>query len=666
MRTNVARKVSEINLKSGEYLSPLYEVVVNAIHAIEDKNEPNGLIEVEVIRDESQKELEGEGFERIHPIKSFLVRDNGIGFNDAEMDAFDEAYTDHKLKKGGKGVGRFTVLSAFEQMKVSSNFLENEEMKEREFIFSTKYKGGISHTKEKRKSQSNQTGSEILLNRYKKFYLNPSSVDLNTLCDEMVSNLLIFFLSDNMPTVKITDLGETRNLQDHFNIYINGNRTVDVSIAEKPFKFYFLKHLVKSSSKLHKIHFCAHNRNVKSINIKSFIPNLYNPIERNNEKYYLSVFITGKYLDDNLNEVRNTFTFPDESDEKDEYLIKDVSLEDIKEKVKEEIKKEYKGIIDTVDKNKLEKIKEYILSRQGIEYRHLADQDKALENIPPEDLSPEKLDSELHKINYELEKRQSKRMSKVLERSADDNEVYQQELLKVLAEENKFSQAKLINYVVHRNTILKVFGKYLNYQDKKGNYKKEKDLHNIIFPMGGDNDTLPFSKHNLWLLDERLAFHTYTASDKKMKDLKPLDSEYQKKPDLLIFDKRFLFSSDEEHSSLIMFEFKKPDKRIRDKVDQQVIDYFKKLMTGNVKNYKGRLIEIDKTTPKFGYIICQLSKKLRDELISFHKYRKTPYNSVYTHHDEINLYLEIIDFHQVHKNSNERHTAFFRKLGIKD
>ncbi len=46
MKINVKRKVSEINLKTSEFLLPLYEVIVNSIQAIEESNIPNGRIKI--------------------------------------------------------------------------------------------------------------------------------------------------------------------------------------------------------------------------------------------------------------------------------------------------------------------------------------------------------------------------------------------------------------------------------------------------------------------------------------------------------------------------------------------------------------------------------------------------------------------------------------------
>ena len=70
MKLNVKRKVREVNLKPSELLLPLYEVIVNAIQAIEDKKENNGLIKIEIERNKEQVKIEK--FDDVYPIKSFV------------------------------------------------------------------------------------------------------------------------------------------------------------------------------------------------------------------------------------------------------------------------------------------------------------------------------------------------------------------------------------------------------------------------------------------------------------------------------------------------------------------------------------------------------------------------------------------------------------------
>ena len=659
MLLNVRRKVGEINLKPNEYLLPLFEVIVNAIHAIEESQKSSGLIEIEIIRDEKQQELD-EQFERNHPITSFIVKDNGIGFNNKEFTAFNESYTDRKLTKGGKGVGRFTVLSAFNAMEIESYFsVEDNKIYCRKFTFSVDKE--ITN-EEPVLTDRKETGSIIKLCRYHTSFLEKSSVSLDTVCEEIVSNLLVFFLTGSMPEVLVTDKGVTHDLSIYYRNFLSDNRIDKVEINKVPFKFYFLKRL--KSREPHQIYLCAHNRLVKTIPIKKLVPNLYKPITESGQDYVVSIFVTSNYLDNNLNELRNTFTFPNKTSEKNGDFTRNISLEEIEEAVSQSVNKEYEPLIAEVEKDKFKQIMEHILSEKGIEYRHLLDEEESLSTISPENLSPEKLDAELHHINYQLEKKHRADVVKILNKSVDNTEEYHQELHRVLIDEKKFSQSKLANYVIHRNVILKVFEKFLEWNEENFKYKKEEDLHNIIFPMGGDNDNVPFNKHNLWLLDERLTFHTYAASDRPLNTLKTVDTPSRKEGDLIIFDKRWVYSPDDEFSSLVIFEFKRPGLALGDNIEKQVVEYFQRIVEGNAKTYKGKIIDVDDNTPKFGYIVCEIPKFLRENLIKWQGYKETPNQTLFKYLPDVNMYLEVMSFHHIHKSATERHKAFFRMLGI--
>jgi len=57
-----------------------------------------------------------------------------------------------------------------------------------------------------------------------------------------------------------------------------------------------------------------------------------------------------------------------------------------------------------------------------------------------------------------------------------------------------------------RRNILDLFGKSLELDDKGAAYSSEGVVHDIVFPRKGDTLTIPFDRHNLWIVDERLNF----------------------------------------------------------------------------------------------------------------------------------------------------------------
>ena len=87
----------------------------------------------------------------------------------------------------------------------------------------------------------------------------------------------------------------------------------------------------------------------------------------------------------------------------------------------------------------------------------------------------------------------------------------------------------------------------------------EKAIHSLVFPLQTLSDEIGFEDHNLWMLDEKLSYHKYLASDKKFKKIEPIDYESQDRPDIIIFNKPFVFANNEKpYDSIVLIEFKRP------------------------------------------------------------------------------------------------------------
>ena len=85
---------------------------------------------------------------------------------------------------------------------------------------------------------------------------------------------------------------------------------------------------------------------------------------------------------------------------------------------------------------------------------------------------------------------------------------------------------------------------------------------------------------NLWVVDERLAYHRFLASDKTLKSMPVLDSKSKKEPDIAVFDQAFAYSdSDEPFSSITVVEFKKPDNDGKNPINQ-VLEYIDLIQQG--------------------------------------------------------------------------------------
>ncbi|MFE1241312.1 hypothetical protein [Streptomyces tendae] len=94
------------------------------------------------------------------------------------------------------------------------------------------------------------------------------------------------------------------------------------------------------------------------------------------------------------------------------------------------------------------------------------------------------------------------------------------------------NQSDLAAYVSRRRTILDVLARQIR-SDGQGRYSKEDAIHSLLMPMRTDSNEIGTDASNLWIIDERLAFHDYLASDKMLKSMPITGSDSTREPDLL-------------------------------------------------------------------------------------------------------------------------------------
>ncbi len=138
LRTNIRNLVRQTQLPKWKPLLPLFEAVMNSFQAIRDAKRKPGTGRIRVVIERETTLLPDEPAS----VRTFAIIDNGIGLNDLNINFFNESYSEHKLSLGGKGLGRFTWLKAFERVEIESNFAEADakgHLFHRSFIFDENY-----------------------------------------------------------------------------------------------------------------------------------------------------------------------------------------------------------------------------------------------------------------------------------------------------------------------------------------------------------------------------------------------------------------------------------------------------------------------------------------------------------------------------------------------
>ncbi|MCK9398713.1 MAG: hypothetical protein M0Q51_01800 [Bacteroidales bacterium] len=196
LNTNLKGRVRNINLPKSNILFPLFETVVNSIHAIDEKIDmdnhfkiSDGDIKIKIIRS-SQLITTKEKSEII----GFEIIDNGIGFNKINYNSFQTLDTEYKLNLGGKGVGRLLWLKAFSKVSINSYYQENKVIYNRMFNFTIAQ--DIHNEKNEKVSVSGDLRTSVtllnLLDGYKDYL--PKSI--NAIANALFEHCLWYFLRE--------------------------------------------------------------------------------------------------------------------------------------------------------------------------------------------------------------------------------------------------------------------------------------------------------------------------------------------------------------------------------------------------------------------------------------------------------------------------------------
>ena len=86
---------------------------------------------------------------------------------------------------------------------------------------------------------------------------------------------------------------------------------------------------------------------------------------------------------------------------------------------------------------------------------------------------------------------------------------------------------------------------------------------------------------------------------------------------------------------------------------------------GQYRTPKGRDIQVDDNTLFYGYVVCDLTQKVKDWLFKQKGFTAMPDGQGYFQmQPNIHLYVEVLAWDKVLKDAEQRNKVFFRKLGL--
>ena len=658
-RINIQGTIDNIKSKSNVY-TPIVEGIVNSIHAITGKNSKNGKIEVILFREQTLAQEFGKP-----NVQSIHIKDNGLGFNRENRDSFDTFYSNLKKGIGGKGFGRFMFAKYFGDVYVDSVFKdENGILNCRKFRFGKEYEIIVDEKIEK--TNSKDTYSLIKLENLKPIHSFEKNIE--TISKKLLDKLLIFFVSDTVkcPTILLKEADGSQQivLNDYLNtsqlISLHGERSfplknhqsdTDMEFKVKVFKIYY------PGSQKSRISLTGHNREVTETALHKYIPEFEDDFFDENQEgqpkrnYIIKTYVLGDYLDENVSLEREGFDFAKDVPT----MYHPITQVEIEQKAAELTRGCFDDDIKTRFESKKQQVQEYVTTSAPWHKSYLNELDISTIPFNP---STEVLESELQKVKFKKEQETKREFRRIFNDPHANGG-----LANAISKISEIGKSDLAHYVFNRKTILDALGRLLERRDD-GKAELERYIHHLIFPMGSDSQKVNYEDHNLWLLDERLVFSEYIASDRKISAKKDALGE----PDLIVFDQKASFrNGDNDYSNpLTIFEFKRPKRKDYSEADDPILQlgkYLKDIRAGKYEMPNGtEPIKINEYTPVYGYVIADLTERMREFADKHQLTISADNDSYFGFHRGYDMYIEVISFRKLLRDAILRNKIFFKKL----
>jgi len=298
MKLDLIGKIKNTQLPRSKALFPMFEAVVNSFQAIEDMNAPGSPPSIEIVVERDDDVLPGT--EIGGSVNGFTVTDNGVGFTEDNLDAFFTSDTQYKVGRGGKGIGRFIWLKAFQCAEIESHYPEKGKLMKRAFKFTTtadQPDGPATESKEK------EPKTTVRLAEMQSPYKENCPQGLGIIGHRLIEHCLPFFLDPRCPAVKIHDKKEQIDLNHYFRETFAAKASKhSFKVGETTFTLMGLR-LYNPHETQHRLIYAANSREVVPEKLDKYLPNLQKKLTDEAGPFAYLGFVEGEYLNQHLNGV---------------------------------------------------------------------------------------------------------------------------------------------------------------------------------------------------------------------------------------------------------------------------------------------------------------------------------------------------------------------------
>ena len=559
--------------------------------------------------------------------------------------------------------------------------------KRRDFVFDTGYIGCIEAPVE----SDEPVGTKIILSGMHQDFADNVPREAYTLAKEFTSHFLPMLLSDRPVEIVLEDEEEIIHLARlvRTDLLINSYQD-EFQIGSRTFSLHSVKLRAKLINLRHRLILAAAAREVKGYNLDRAIPVLATgPLALDGEPdepdgFFFVAVVEGTFLDEAVDPMRLTFTDEDELSAQDDEtaeeqplvtfgnLIGDLfgepqSISQVRREAINIVRQQLDPYIRAAIADRAEAIEKYI-RRDGMGYHFLKEEIPELAKTL-KSTDDRTIEVSLHTASYIERRKRSAQAYESLNVSPKEKseESYFQRWTTIVERLGDVAKSDLANYVAHRRVIIDLIEDKLK-TTPEGGYSREEVLRSIVFPRGKQTGQVGYEQQNLWLIDERLAFHEHLYSDLTIRRITGGDVDSSERPDLAIYESGLasFYDGARPPAQLVLVELKQPGRTnaSRDDPVSKTLDYVEKLKSGRAKTEGNAVIDIEPNALTTVYIIA-------DWTADFQRYLDREDFEVmpgdvgrYRFRSKQNIIFFAMSFERLLESARRRNRIFFKKLGI--
>ena len=278
------------------------EAVQNSMDAIIDAK-CSGKISIEIDR-ANDLASSGDGG---NPIKTIVVRDNGVGFDDGNYQSFCTPDSLKKQKRGGKGLGRLACLQAFQRIRVYSIYKNGVGWNERKLVLQSEVP---ELTGTETASEKTDYLTEVRLEDLKPEFEPAALVSIDSLA-EWLSEHFLAALVERPAWLESLTIPEGKNSFELMRVIEGGAAWVE-KFKIRGYDFKAVCYSISSDEKKDMVRLVAGGRIVNSNTqpLDFYVSHLSSISDK---KPHL-VLIYSPFFDEHVNDARNGVAFAEEGD----------------------------------------------------------------------------------------------------------------------------------------------------------------------------------------------------------------------------------------------------------------------------------------------------------------------------------------------------------------